>query len=204
MQTNRFVAFALCAALPLFSIAACAKEKPLQVSKENFVSLNWSRSQTLHGGDFGGKPVLYSQIETYTFENQSIQHNASGGFGGGGGGVGGGVGGVFPPYPQPSFSVVVPMSQNQWGDLLARLKKLDLPSIAGDYELKFSRRNETLVLTMSDENNVDQTFVISTAGNRAPASYAKFSAYLATLIARKFPTPPQPKAATSPAPISPK
>ena len=98
------------------------------------------------------------------------------------------------------------MSQNQWEELLARLKTLNLPSIASHYEQKGLTEgvSETLTLTISEADNVDRTIVASTSDDTALISYTKFMDYLSTLITRKFPFHPGVKAATSPAPVAPK
>lgn len=165
---NRFV-FILASAVLLTTSAAHAKPKSLEVSQDNFVSLQWSRS-----GGFAGIN------ERYTIQNHEIIKPSTQ-FGGGYGGVG------LPPssYSPPE---VAPLSENQWKELLKQLKQVQLPAVAGNYkqEALSDGFNETLTLTLSDKDNLDQSFTISNYGDKAPTSYLAFTRYLEALLQRKM------------------
>lgn len=179
---NRVLPLVLAGAVLLAPIAAHAKDKPLEVSKDNFVSLQWSRS-----GGFAGIS------ENYTVQNYEIIKPFNSG-----GGVGGGVG-FSPSYSPPQ---VAPLSENQRKELLEQLKKAQIPVIAGNYQQEglSDGFNETLTLTLSDKDNFDQSFTINNYGNKAPASYFVFTRYFGALLARKF--GPMPVASFSRTPLS--
>lgn len=177
---TRSLPLVLCGAVLLTSVASHAKDKPLEVSKDNFVSLSWSRS-----GGFAGIS------ERYTIQNHEVIRNTQERrFGG--------QTGSSASFAPSSLPQVVPLSENQWNELLAQLKKAQVPAIAGTYkqEQLADGFNETLQLTLSDSENRDQTFTVSNYGDRAPASYSRFTAYLTPLLERKF--RPSSQAASAP------
>lgn len=168
---SHFLPSLFCSTVLLTAHGAHAKPKPLEVSKDNFVSLQWSRS-----GGFAGIS------ERYTIQNHELLKQD-------GRGTFGGISGRAEPEPLPQ---VAPLSENQWKELLAQLKAAKLPAIAGTYTQPHLADgfNESLVLTLSDGANLDRTFSVSNTGDRAPATYYKFTAYLSALLHRKFnPTP---------------
>ena len=166
-------------ALLLITSAAHAKDKPLEVSKDNFVSLKWMRS-----GGFAGIS------ESYTIQNHEINQKVEQPYSGG-------RTGSSASFPPPSLPRVVPFSENQWKELLAQLKKAGVPAMTGTYkqERLADGFNETLELTLSDSHNRDKTSTVSNYGNRAPASYYRFTAYLTSLLTRKLGSPFQPTSA---------
>lgn len=173
---NRLAFVPLCGALLLTSVGVRAKDKPLEVSKDNFVSLHWTRT-----GGFAG---VY---ESYAVQNHEIVKQSDGSFPPLRGGFGGGGGGNLGPehYSPPQ---VAPLSENQWKELLEQLKKAQVPAIGGNYKQEglSDGFNETLTLTLSGSDNLDQSFTINNYGNKAPASYSAFTRYFGALLANKF------------------
>jgi hypothetical protein len=168
---SHFLPSLFCSAVLLTAHGAHAKPKPLEVSKDNFVSLQWSRS-----GGFAGIS------ESYTIQNHELlKRDGRGAYGGG-----------FGQAEPESLPQVAPLSENQWKQLLAQLKAVKIPAIAGTYTQPHLADgfNESLVLTLSNGANRDQKFSVSNTGDKAPATYYKFTAYLSALLHHKFnPTP---------------
>lgn len=132
------------------------------------MSLQWAVS-----GGFAGVN------ESYTIQNHEIIKPDNRGHAGGGVGIS--------EYRSPPQ--VVPMSENQWKELLDQLKKANVPATKGNYrqEALADGFNETLDVTLSDGDNRDQKFTVSNYGNKAPATFYVLKTYLNTLLQRKLP-----------------
>ncbi len=168
MMKSHFLSLVLCGAALLTTTAAHSQPKPLEVSNDNFVSLRWTRS-----GGFAGV------FESYTIQNHEIiKHNGAAR-----------LGEASEKARSQFLPRAVPLSENQWKELLAQLKTADVPAIAGTYKQPFLSDgfSESLGLTLSDGDNLDQTFSVSNYGAKAPSAYYKFSAFLTELLSRKFP-----------------
>lgn len=163
MKTSQSALLALCAASLLFPVAARAKEKALQVSEDNFVSLRFSCST--------GKLLRF---EIYTVRNHKISQkivnfrrsraaNAQ------------------PPQEKA-------LSQGDWAQLLAQLEHLHASAIAGSYAEKnlADGPSQSLELTLFDVARHKQRFSISSYGHKAPTAFYALEGYLNTLIKRKF------------------
>lgn len=73
-----------------------------------------------------------------------------------------------------------PLSFNQQIALFDHINAAEIPELAGEYRQKnlSDGWNETLTLTISDEQNRDQQFVIKNYGDTAPAEFYTFINYL--------------------------
>ena len=165
--------------------AQSAPAERLKVTRDNFVSLTWS---------------VRSNADSTRTVDYFLDKNAisllpvpiAGGFGGG-----------FPPYTPP---VVKPLSTNQFESLLRALQLADVPALAGATQPQNAR--ETLVLTLSDANDADQSFAIASAGENSPAAYRQLSDYLVGFVrgkalAENAPAAPADAAPASAAPAAP-
>ena len=172
----------LCFAVAFVCVVGRAQAAPdaPQLTRDNFVSLRWSLSSRADE----------NRTFEYRFDKDSISLlpvPIGGGFGGFGGG--------FPPYNPPD---VRPLSTNQFDALLKELRLADVPALARD-NAKTLKPQETLTLTLSDENNADQTFAVAYSDEKRPAAYRKLSDYLTSFARDKGLAVTEPEiAATAP------
>jgi hypothetical protein len=160
---NRFASLLVCGALLLTCATAHAKPEPLEVSKDNFLSLQFKSN--------GG--WLHPHFKTYTVRNHKISRkivdliHARG------------------TKKQPEERTLSP---DEWTQLLGQLKKLNAPAIAGRYMDKgvLDAPSQSLDLTLFDASRHQQTFSLSSYGYKAPAAFYAFQGYLGTLVKRKF------------------
>lgn len=170
MMRFHFLPLFLCGAM-LLSTVAHAQDKPPEVSNDNFVSLGWAR--------WRGRATV---SDVYTLQNHTIIWNS----------------GKFARDTTPAPQTRT-LSNAEWKELLAQLKTLCVPAIAGDYTPKnlSDASGDALTLTLSDSSNLDQKFTIVNGGGHAPPAYHKFTAYLLDLCARRFSFPAQPNTSTT-------
>jgi len=166
MQINRLVTFALCAFLLPISNAAHAKPKALKATSKNFVSL-----RLLRIGGIGG------MIEDYSIQNHKIFRTPPRLSGEGNKGTG----------HRRATQRGVLLSQNQWKELMNRLRKANIPSVVGDYSNPTIADDitNTLTLTLRDDQNHVRRFVVVSDYDKAPAPLREFVGYLASLIRSK-------------------
>ena len=162
--------FALCLALLCVFCVGRAQAAPdkLRVTSDNFVALNWHIASR----------VNENQTLDYCADKNSIARLPTQ-FGGGYGA--GGFGGGFPPYSPP---ISRPLSTNQFEALVRALQLADVPAMADDTG-KSQKNQLTLTLTLSDENNADQTFFVVISAEDADADAHRLSDYLAALVLDK-------------------
>ena len=161
---NRFASLLMCGALLLMGVSARAKDKPLEVSKDNFVSLRF-RSD-------GG--WLHPHIKTYTVRNHKISRKI--------------VDMIRVRGAKRNQLEEERLSPGEWTQLLAQLKKLQVPAIAGHYVDKgvLDAPSQSLDLTLLDASLHQRMFSVSSYGFKSPAAFYAFQGYLGTLVTRKF------------------
>jgi hypothetical protein len=149
------------------SAFADAKKAP-EVTRDNFVSLRYE--------SVGGIAALRTETSVLgsTLWLEAFPHL-------------GGIGlmsGAPINVPPPSS----PLSNNQVKALITQINKLKLPALAGDYRQPnlADGLNETLTLTISDDENRDRSFVIQNYGKTAPQGFYKMTEYLRQLRLDKF------------------
>jgi hypothetical protein len=169
---------ALICALQLFAVAA--EKKVPAVTRDNFVSLDYQRS--------GGFTSLKTQIEVQGNEVILEEFPRFGGVGLESGIANGSGLGLFSGQPITTPRPRARLSNNQLDALIRVVNKNKLPALAGKYRQEdlADGLNETLSLTISDENNKDQTFVVENYGNKAPAGFFAVVFYLRQLRMDKF------------------
>ncbi len=148
-----------------------AKKAP-RVTRDNFVSLSWQQS-----GGFAGLMTslnLESNVLSYSAGRQSS---------------GGGSGNAPNTAPLPQTRGV---SNRQLDSLIAKLNQYRIPALVGNYRQPnlADGFNESLVLTISDNNDHDQQFAIQNYGNAAPRAYFDFMTSFRALAGTKFPNSP--------------
>ena len=175
-----FKRFMFCLALACIFAVGNAQAAPdkLKVTRDNFVSLEWRTPA----------PADETRTLDYLIDKNSIAL-LSPQIGGGYGGFGGG----FTPYFPPE---VRPLSTNQFEALVRALQLADVPAMAREtaQSPKSSPPQQTLVLTLSGENNADQSFVVVTSGEKKSATCRKLSDDLAALVRGKCLAQAEPKA----------
>lgn len=158
---NRLSLF-VCGAALLNCVAAHAKPQPLEVSKDNFVFLQFKSN--------GG--WLHPHFKTYTVRNHKISRKV-----------------VDPIHVRGAKKQLEEktLSPGEWTQLLAQLKKLHVPAIAGRYvDSVLDAPSQSLDLTLFDASRHQQTFSLSSYGFKAPAAFYAFQGYLGALVKRKF------------------
>ena len=163
-----FRRLALCLAVTFVCVAGRAQAAPdaPQVTRDNFVSLNWRVSARADE----------NRTFEYRFDKDSISLlpiQIGGGYGG--------FGGTVPPYSPPD---VRPLSTNQFEALIRALQVADVPNIASNNAVP-PKLKESLTLILSDENNADKTYVLAYSEGKRSAAYRKLSDYLAQFVRGK-------------------
>jgi len=163
MRTYHLAAFVLCASLLPICDAAHAKPRSLKATSENFVSLRLLRK----GGVIGIR-------EDTLIRNHKVFRGPTHPLNGGNDGTG----------HRRETRRVVPLSPNQWKELMSRLRKADIPAVAGSYEDPglMDGISETLTLTLRDGQNHNRQFIVSDYGDKAPAPLREFMGCLDTLL----------------------
>ena len=145
-------------------------QAPLAVTRDNFVSLSWRRT-----GGFAG--VMLSAEVTGNVISRPMPRARNGAEGGG-----------VAPAPNARSSETRGLSNKQLDQLVAEMGASNLPALAGNYhqEGMSDGFNDTLILTLSDENGEDQQFTIQNYGDKAPKSVLDFIAYFQAFVDKKF------------------
>ena len=151
-------------------------QAPIVVMRDNFVSLSWRRT-----GGFAG--VMLSAEVTGNVISRPMPRARNGAEGGG-----------VPPAPNSRVFEMRGLSNKQLDQLVRELSDSNLPALAGNYhqEGMADGFNDTLVLTLSDENGNDQQFIIQNYGDKAPKSVSDFIAYFQEFVNKKFASRPTP------------
>jgi len=135
------------------------------VTTDNFVSLHYSQL----GGYAGISKSMSVHSGALWLERDSRP---------------GGMGGIaFPIDPAQQF----PLSHNQLKALIKQINASKILQLVGKYhqENLADGWNETLTLTISNQENKDQSFIIENYGKTAPAGFYTFISYLNQLRDQK-------------------
>ena len=146
---------------------------PLAVTRDNFVSISWRRT-----GGFAGVS-LGAEIRGNVISKPN-QRSREGGENGG--------------APRPRGPETRGLSNKQLDQMIERMSAANLPALAGNYrqdELT-DGFNDTVVLTLSDENGEDREFVINNYGENAPKGFLDFIGYFQGVVDKKFAPRPTP------------
>lgn len=149
----KFLIISIITAVCAFSFSANAANNDVpEVSLLNFVSLRYDRV-----GGFAGLSSSMSVYSGMLWINPDTRPNQT--------------------ASKPSS---YPLSFNQQITLFRSINAAGILQLAGNYRQKnlADGWNETLTLTISDEQNHDQQFVIKNYGNTAPANFYNFINYL--------------------------
>lgn len=150
-------------AAPTKAVAAA----PIAVTRDNFVSLSWRRT-----GGFAGVS-LGADVRGNVISKPN-QRRREGGENGG--------------APTPRGPETRGLSNKQLDQLVERMSAANLPALVGNYrqgELT-DGFNDTVILTLSDEEGEDREFVINNYGDTAPKGFLDFIGYFQGFVDRKF------------------
>lgn len=142
-------------------------QSPLSVTRDNFVSLSWKRT-----GGFAG---IYSTVEVTGNVISRPTPLLRNGTGGGG-------------APTPRVPETRGLSNKQLDELIEKMSVANLPALVGNYHQEglTDGFNDTLILTLSDENGDDREFAINNYGGTAPKAYLDFITYFQGFVDKKF------------------